>query len=122
MLNECKLALRISTDAYDGELCSLMEAAVRDLEIAGVVIPGTVAFQYVNILRTRSGEDDDPQPYWSDESVMYDKLIMRAIFTYVRMHFGSPNDYERLKESYNIQKSQLMHATGYTNFGEGDGT
>ena len=44
MLKECRQALRITTDAYDGELCSLMQAAVRDLEIAGVVIPGVLSF------------------------------------------------------------------------------
>jgi len=49
-----------------------------------------------------------------------DALCMRAIFTYVRMHFGSPSDYDRLKESWNIQKTQLMHATGYTDYGDAE--
>ena len=44
MLKECKLALRITADAYDGELCSLMDAAAHDLAIAGVTLPGTVSF------------------------------------------------------------------------------
>lgn len=111
MLKECKLALRITADAYDGELCSLMDAAAHDLTIAGVTLPGTVAFQV-----TQSGIQDS--------STLTDALCMRAIFTYVRLHFGSPNDYEKLKESYNVQKTQLMHATGYTDFGDtedGDG-
>ena len=51
-----------------------------------------------------------------------DPLITRAIFTYVRVHFGTPPDYERLKESYNAQKVQLMHAADYTNYDGGDGT
>ena len=104
MLNECRLALRITTNAYDGELCSLMDAAAHDLTIAGVTLPGTVAFAV-----TQSGI--------TDSSTLTDALCMRAIFTYVRMHFGSPNDYERLKESYSNQKTQLMHATGYTDYG-----
>ena len=48
MLSECKKALRITADVYDGELCSLMDAGARDLEIAGVELPGTVAFQATN--------------------------------------------------------------------------
>ena len=108
MLKECKLALRITATAYDGELCSLMDAAAHDLTIAGVVLPGTVAFAMTNQGIT-------------DSSTLTDALCQRAIFTYVRMHFGSPNDYDRLKESYNIQKTQLMHATGYTDYGETDG-
>ena len=108
MLKECKLALRITATAYDGELCSLMDAAAHDLTIAGVVLPGTVAFTMTNQGIT-------------DTSTLTDALCQRAIFTYVRMNFGSPSDYDRLKESYNIQKTQLMHATGYTDYGETDG-
>ena len=48
MLSECKLALRITANAYDGELCSLMDAGAHDLTIAGVVLPGTVAFTVLN--------------------------------------------------------------------------
>ena len=107
MLKECKLALRITADAYDGELCSLMDAAAHDLAIAGVTLPGTVSFTV-----TQSGIQDT--------STLTDSLCMRAVFTYVRMHFGSPNDYERLKESYNTQKVQLMHADGYTDYESGE--
>ena len=107
MLKECKLALRITATAYDGELCSLMDAAAHDLTIAGVTLPGTVAFAV-----TQSGI--------TDSSTLTDALCMRAIFTYVRMHFGSPDDYDRLKEAYQTQKVQLMHATGYTDYGEED--
>ena len=106
MLKECKLALRITATAYDGELCSLMDAAAHDLTIAGVVLPGTVAFEQTNKGIT-------------DNSTLTDALCQRAIFTYVRLNFGSPDDYERLRESYNVQKVQLMHATGYTDYGEG---
>ena len=111
MLTECRKALRITTDAYDGELCSLMRAAVKDLEIAGVIIPGTVAF---STTVTTAGTTTN------DGSTLKDPLVMRAIFTYVRQHFGSPDDYDRLKESYNTQKVQLMHASNYTTYDGGD--
>ena len=113
MLTECRQALRITTEAYDGELCSLMDAGARDLAIAGVVLPGTVSFELVS-----ETVGQETRTYWQDNSTLEDSLCIRAVFTYVRMHFGSPSDFERLKESYNTQKVQLMHATGYTDYGE----
>ena len=107
MLNEAKLAMRISTDAYDGEIAGLLDAGARDLEIAGVVLPGTVSFA-----ATESGIQDN--------STLTDSLCQRAIITYARMHFGSPDDYDRLKEAYNVQKVQLMHASDYTDYGEAE--
>ena len=113
MLNECRKAMRITTEAYDGELCSLMDAGARDLRIAGVKLPGTVSFQLVT-----STVGTVTTSYYQDDSTLTDALVMRAIFTYARMLFGSPDDFERLKESYGVQKVQLMHATGYTDYGE----
>ncbi len=89
MLAKAKIALRITTDAYDAEIEDLIDAAKLDLGIAGVVLP-------------------------SDQDV----LCQRAILTYVRANFGSPDDYDRLKKSYDEQKSQLKTATGYTDWGE----
>lgn len=90
MLDKIRRALRLTTNAYDEELQSLQQAALLDLQIAGVV--------------TESG----------------DALIERAVITYVRMHFGTPDDYERLKASYDEQKAQLSMATGYTDWGLSD--
>lgn len=105
MLNETRKALRISTTAYDSELVSLIRAGYRDLQLAGIDISGSVDF-------SESGGE------WTDESTLDDELVMRAIITYVRVHFGSPPDYERVKASYDEQKVQLMHATGYTDWGD----
>jgi hypothetical protein len=33
------------------------------------------------------------------------------------MNFGEPEDYDRLKASYDEQKAQLSTATGYTHWG-----
>lgn len=107
MLTETRKALRISTTAYDSELVSLIRAGYADLQLAGVEIPGTVEFD----LETSTGA-------YTDGSTLDDDLCMRAIITYVRMHFGSPGDYDRVKESYDLQKTQLMHATGYTDWGD----
>ena len=90
MLDKVKLALRLTTDAFDSELTSLISAAQLDLGIAGVVLPQTL-----------------------------DALCERAIITYVKVHFGgsADADYDRLKASYDEQKAQLMTATGYTEWG-----
>lgn len=85
MLDKVKLALRITTDAFDDELADLINAARLDLGIAGVVVPDEI-----------------------------DALVGRAIITYCRVHFGAPEEYDRLKAAYDEQKAQLMTATGYT--------
>jgi len=85
MLEKVKLALRITTEAFDTELMELIEAAQLDLGIAGVVIPEEI-----------------------------DAIVTRAIITYCKLHFGEPDEYDRLKASYDEQKAQLSMATGYT--------
>ena len=89
MLEKVKMALRISTDAYDDELNDLILAALEDMGIAGVVI----------------AEDET------------DAIITRAVITYCKMAFGLPEDYDKLKKSYDEQKAQLSNATGYTEWG-----
>ena len=86
MLDKVKLALRITTDAFDTELTDLIEAAKQDLGIAGVVLSEA------------------------------DAVVTRAIITYCKMSFGLPEDYDRLKRSYDEQKAQLSNATGYTDW------
>ena len=85
MLEKVKMALRITTDAFDDELNDLISAAMIDMKIAGVVIPEEL-----------------------------DAICTRAIITYCKIHFGEPDDYDRLKRSYDEQKAQLSMATGYT--------
>lgn len=90
MLDKVRNALRITTitnDALNQELEDLIEAAKLDLGIAGVVIPDTI-----------------------------DALVTKAIITYCKMSFGLPEDYDRLKRSYDEQKAQLRTATGYTDW------
>ena len=109
MLNEAKKALRVTAEAYDSEIASLLMAGAKDLKIAGVVLPGTVTFSI--------SQDGTV----TDNSSLRDPLAQRAIFTYARMHFGSPPDYDRLLAAYETQKVQLMHAERYTEYGDGEG-
>ena len=92
MLERAKLALRIKTDAFDGEITDLIDAARADLKIAGISII----------------DEQDP-------------LLIRAVITYCRANFGQPDDYDRLKASYDEQKAQLQTATGYTDWGNDNG-
>lgn len=87
-LNAVKLALRVTTNAFDSELTDLIQAAVLDLKVAGVT-------------------NDDTT----------NALVRRAVVTYCRMHFGEPDDYDRLKKSYDEQKAQMGMATGFTTWG-----
>lgn len=90
LLAKARLALRITTAAYDSDISDLIDAAKLDLGIAGVVLPSAL-----------------------------DALCERAIITYVKVHFGASADadYDRLKRSYDEQKAQLQTATGYTVWG-----
>lgn len=85
MLELVKMALRIVTEAYDAELEGLIAAACGDLGIVGV----------------------------ETDSYTTDPLLRTAIITYVRVHFGQPDDYDRLKASYDEQKAQLLTCRGY---------
>lgn len=87
MLDAVKMALRITTNAFDSEISGLIEAARLDLRVAGVVLPAEL-----------------------------DALVRTAIITYCRLHFGQPDDYDRLKRAYDEQKAQLATCTGYTNW------
>lgn len=89
MLDKVKMALRITTDAYNDELDDLIDAAELDLGIAGVELPDAL-----------------------------DAICIRAVITYCKMSFGLPEDYDRLKRSYDEQKAQLATCTGYTTWTE----
>lgn len=90
LLAKAKTALRITTNVFDEEISDIIEAGYYDLTTRGVIIDTT-----------------DLSP-----------LVLRALMTYVRYHFGEPENPERLKKSYDEQKSQLMTTTGFTNWGD----
>jgi hypothetical protein len=94
MLELVKTALRITTTAYDTELNFLISAALDDLERGGVM-------PEVLVITTET----DLAP-----------LVKRAVITYCKMNFGLPEDYDKLKASYDEQKAQLGTATGFTDW------
>ena len=82
-----KLSMRIVTDDFDNEINSLITACKTDLGLAGVIVPQTLT-----------------------------DIVNTAICTYCKLHFGNPDNYDRLKASYDEQKAQLSMAftDGYT--------
>lgn len=91
LLDRTKIALAVNTNAYDGELSALIDAAKLDLGIAGVELPSSL-----------------------------DALCERAIITYCKFQFSALTDgeYAHTKASYDEQKAQLSMATGYTDWGD----
>lgn len=89
LIYSAKMAGRITTNYFDTEVERLLNAAMLDLGVAGVVIPSEV-----------------------------DDLVGQACITYFLMNFGQPDNYDRLKASYDEQKAQLSTKTGYTTWTE----
>ena len=92
LIASAKLAARITSGAFDDQISDLLDAALLDLGVAGVIVPSGI-----------------------------DALVKQAQITYFLMHFGEPDQYDRLKRSYDEQKAQLATCTGYTNWGGVDG-
>lgn len=91
-LDNVKMALRISTNAFDSEISDLIDAGKADLNLPGITA-------------------DETKP-----------LVKRALITYCRLNFGQPDDYDRLKASYDEQKKQLMMCSEYSSdLGETNG-
>ena len=88
LIAAAKLAKRMTTNAFDTQVSSLLDAALLDLGVAGVNVPASL-----------------------------DALVKQAAITYFLMNFGEPDDYDRLKKSYDEQKAQLSTCTGYTTWG-----
>lgn len=85
LIDAAKLSKRMTTDAYDAQVEALLNAAMLDLGVAGVETGGFA-----------------------------DALVRQAAITYFLMNFGEPENYDKLKRSYDEQKAQLATCTGYT--------
>lgn len=91
MVDKVKLALRVSGDAFDDEVCDLVETACADLRLVGVIVPE------IGGLPT-SG----------------DPLIDRAITFYAKAHFGFNEDSERYEKAYEHLKCALSLSGNHT--------
>ena len=94
LLDKVKAACRVASNAYDEELTDLIESGLADMGITDI--------------KSAVLTDTDPDP-----------LIRKAVITYCRMNFGYQDElaYNRLKASYDEQKSQLLMSGSYTDWG-----
>ena len=97
LLDKVRMGCRVTTTAFDEELNDLICAGIRDIGITDVK---PELLQNVNQLPP---------------------LVQRAVITYCRLNFGQPDDYDRLKRSYDEQKAQLLMSSDYTGWGDTDG-
>lgn len=86
-IDDVKAALRVTSSAYDVEISNLIQASIIDMQIAGV---------------------DEPEDVENLSAI-----IKVAIITYCKMNFGSREDYENLKKSYDEQKAQLKSNSNF---------
>lgn len=97
LLDKVKVACRVTSTAYDDELTDLISAAFADIGIADVKASLLV--------------EDNILP-----------LVQRAVITYCKLNFGfvqlEEHQYNRLKESYDEQKAQMLMNSRYTNWGD----
>jgi uncharacterized phage protein (predicted DNA packaging) len=88
MLDDIKVMLRISNNAFDIEISDLIESARHDLMLSGV--------------SSIKANDDT------------DSLIKRAVSLYVKANFGWNNpEADRLQKSYDLLKTHLCLAGDY---------
>ena len=85
LIMQAKKARLITTSTFDDEVGRLLEAAMMDLGVAGGEVPEQL-----------------------------DALVSQAAITYFMANFGEPENYDRLKRSYDEQKAQLSMHTGHT--------
>lgn len=111
MLKEAMLAMRVTDMEYAPDIRRLLRAGKRDLEIAGVIIRGSIDIQIT----------EDPETgeiTATDNSSIKDDLVITALITYcgARGNYASAEERAKLDASYDLQKRQLANATGYTDF------
>lgn len=95
LLDDVKAACRVTSNAYDAELNDLILSGFADIGITDVMASMLVESENLN------------------------PLIKTAVKTYVKLHFGDMEDgaFERLKASYDEQKSQMLMSSTFTDWG-----
>lgn len=79
-----KHILRITSNDFDDEIKDLIEDGLDELQ----------AITNCNV-------------EYDADGMLQDRKVFRAVATFCRVNFGEPQDYERLKRSYDEQKAQL---------------
>ena len=87
ILEHVKMSLRVTTDAFDAQIQSLIDAAVIDLNIVGIT---------------------------GANAVTTNAFYLLAITTFVQLHFGAPEEFDKLSQAYDAMKGQLWSASDFT--------
>ena len=121
MLKEAMLGIRVTDLEYAPDIKRLLIAGKKDLEIAGVEIDGDI---YITITETTDQQTGETTITVDDASTITDDLVITALITYVgaRGNYAGREEREQLEKSYQLQRTDLANATGYTDFGEEAGT
>ncbi|MDR1703180.1 MAG: head-tail connector protein [Clostridiales bacterium] len=88
LLEDVKLALRITGDDLDSEITDVIAACKMDLQLAGIILI----------------TDDDP-------------LIKRAVILYAKANVGYDEDSDKYQRSYDALKMSLSLAGDYNDRG-----
>lgn len=86
MLDQIKLALRITTNSFNSEIQTLIDAALA--EMTGLGIEGAT-------------------------STTTDGQIITAVIAYCKWQFGAAPDADRWEKIYHTKLAQLQTMTGY---------
>jgi hypothetical protein len=93
LIEEVKSDLRIVTNAFDSEITELIDSAILDLKLAGIINSKLLTL-------------DTATP---------DSLLVRAIKLYCKSNFGIGNtDMERYDKTYQSLKMHLCLSAEYT--------
>ena len=101
LVDKAKMACRVTGKAFDPEFEDLINAALADLGVTDI---------NGDLLRFC-----DPE---TGAEIPLKPLVQRAVITYCRCNFGQPDDYDKLKASYDEQKAQLSMSGEYTTWTE----
>lgn len=89
MLAAIKLALRITTTAFDSELSNLIDDCLAELAALGVIVP------------------EQPEA---------DMQILTAVIAYCKWLFGNNEDSDKWRAVYDRKLAQFKTMTGYTDW------
>ena len=121
MLKEAMLGIRVTDMEFAPDIKRLLVAGKKDLEIAGVIIEGEIQIEFTEETDPETG---DVTITANDTSTIEDDMVITALITYVgaRGNYAGREEREQLEQSYQLQRTDLANATGYTDFGDEAGT
>jgi hypothetical protein len=90
VIDDVKMALRITSNAFNGEITNIIDAAKAELKLTGVLLSKI-------------------------DNIETDSLLKRAVILYSKSHFGLDNpDSEKYQKAYDSLKTHLVLSQEYT--------